>query len=107
MSDLALIARLPDVKSAVLGDLAGAYLDAVRETDGETVAAEMGFVASAMVEAGEHLGLGPLRTISLAGAARASMVVVRAGAVITAAVDPPRALGGVEKAVETSFQAWD
>jgi predicted regulator of Ras-like GTPase activity (Roadblock/LC7/MglB family) len=106
MSDLAVIAKLAGVKSAVLGNLEGAYLDAVRETDGETIAAEMAFVSSTMMEAGEQLGLGQLSTISLAGPQRASVVVVRGQHVITALVEPAKSLGAVEKSIETSFQEW-
>ena len=68
MFDLALISGVPGVKSAVLGDLAGGYLDAVREPDGESVAAVMGFLSSTMGQAGDQLGLGELRRISFAGA---------------------------------------
>jgi predicted regulator of Ras-like GTPase activity (Roadblock/LC7/MglB family) len=106
MSGLAVIAKIPGVKGAVLGDLDGAYLDAVREADGETIAAEMGFVGSVVLEAGQQLGLGTLSTIVLAGPARASVVVVRGPQVITVLVDPPRALAAVEKSIETSFQEW-
>ncbi len=107
MSDLALIAKLPDVKSVVLGDLGGAFLEAIQEPDGETVAAVMGFVATHLVEAGGQLGLGALRTVSVAGPARGCLVAVRAGSVLTATVEPSRSLGAVEKAVETSLKGWD
>ena len=107
MSDLALIGKLPDVKSAVLGDLGGALLDAVREQDGETVAAVMGFVASNLADSGAQLGLGALRIVSLAGTTRASVVAVRAQSVITVSVEPVRSLGAVEKAIETSLKGWD
>lgn len=107
MSDLALIAKLPDVKSAVLGDLGGAFLDAIQEPDGETVAAVMGFVATHLVEAGAQLGLGGLRTVSVAGPVRGCLVAVRDRSVLTATVEPSRSLGAVEKAVETSLKGWD
>jgi predicted regulator of Ras-like GTPase activity (Roadblock/LC7/MglB family) len=98
--DLAAIANLPDVKSAVLGDLAGAFHDAVREADGETVAAVMGFVSSAMGEAGDQLGLGALRRISVQGEARACLVVVHGSLVVTACVEPARSLAALEKLLD-------
>jgi hypothetical protein len=102
MSDLANIANLPDVKSAVLGDLSGGFHDAVREQDGETVAAVMGFVSSAMASAGDQLGLGPLRRISVASDAKGCLVVVHGQAVITAWVVPGKALATVEKVLDSS-----
>lgn len=104
MPDLAMIAKLADVKSAVLGDLAGGYHDAVREQEGETVAAVMGFVSSAMVHAGEQLGLGTLRTISIVGEARGCLIVVQGESVITARVEPGKSLAAVEKVLDTSVQ---
>jgi hypothetical protein len=106
MSDLAVMAKIPGVKSAVLGDLDGALHDAVRETNGEAVAAEMGFVSSSLMEAGELLGLGGLGSVSFGGPTSACVVVLRARSVITAVVEPPKMLGSVEKAIETSFQEW-
>jgi len=102
MSDLAIIANLPDVKSAVLGDLAGSFHDAVREQDGETIAAVMGFVSSAMVQAGEELGLGALWRSSVAGEARGCVVVVQGERVITAWVEPGKSVVGIERFLDTS-----
>jgi hypothetical protein len=105
MTELATIANLPDVKSAVLGDLAGGYLDSVREPDGETVAAVMGFVATLLARAGDELGLGALRRISAASDSQACLVVVEGEAVITASVAPARSLPIVEKALDAAVQA--
>jgi hypothetical protein len=102
MPNLATIASLPDVKSAVLGDLAGGFHDAVREQDGETVAAVMGFVSSAMVQAGDELGLGALRRIAVASEARGCLVVVQGEAVIIACVEPGKSLAGLEKLLDGS-----
>jgi len=102
MSDLAIIAKIPDVKSAVLGDLAGGFHDAVREQDGETVAAVMGFVSSAMSSAGEQLGLGALRRIAVAGEARGCLVLVHGNVVITASVEPGKSVGAVEKVLDST-----
>ncbi len=103
MAWLETMARFQGVRGAVLGDLDGTFLDAVREPGGEAIAAEMGFLAASLLEAGEALGLGPLHTAALAGSARASLVVVRGRAVLTARVEPPKALPLVEKSVETSL----
>lgn len=101
MSDLERIAALPGVRSAVLGDAGGTFLDAVREPDGETVAAVTGFLATTLMRAGEQLGLGAVRRLTLAGPTRACLVVVQDGAVVTASVEPPGALAAVEKSLET------
>jgi predicted regulator of Ras-like GTPase activity (Roadblock/LC7/MglB family) len=103
MSALSTIAQLPAVRGAVLGDLTGVFLDAVREPDGETIAAVMGFVASALVQAGDLLGLGTLRRIAVSGETRASLVVLDGKHVLSAQVEPPRSLTAVEKHVETSI----
>ena len=100
MSDLDLMALLPDVTSALLGDLAGGHLESVREADPEAVAAVVGFVASTLGEVGEQLGLGPLRSVSVAAASRARVILLRSQAVLSATVEPGRALGAVEKALE-------
>lgn len=102
MAELAMISKIPNVRSAVLGDLAGGFHDAVREQDGETIAAVMGFVASAMAEAGEQLGLGALSRISVSCEARACLVHVRAGSVLTAFIEPGSALPAVEKVIDGS-----
>jgi hypothetical protein len=102
MSDLASITSLPEVHSAVLGDLAGGFHDAVNEPDGESVAAVMGFVSSTVVEAGEQLGLGPLHRISISGEAAASLVLVDGDLVIAASVVPAKALAAVEQALTES-----
>jgi hypothetical protein len=106
MTDLETVANLPDVSAAVLGDLEGTYLGAVRTADGEAIAAEMGFVGSSLVAIGEILGLGSLSTFSLAGRSAACLLVVRQRALITALVTPPQSLGPVERAVDTAFQEW-
>ena len=100
MRDLEQIASLPGVRSAVLGDLGGAFIDAVRETDGETVAAVTGFLSTTLVQLGEQLGLGALRRAALSGPSRAWVVVVQGGNVIAASVEPPGALAAVEKVLE-------
>jgi predicted regulator of Ras-like GTPase activity (Roadblock/LC7/MglB family) len=104
MTDLKSIAQLPEVKSAVLADMAGGFLDAVREPDGESVAAVTGFLTSTMNQAGEELGLGALREISFCGQARACLVVVQGGSVTTAVVEPPASIQAVEKALEAPAQ---
>jgi len=101
-ADLAAIAKLPEVRSAVRGDRSGAFLDAVNEADGETVAAVMGFVASTLAEAGDQLGLGALRRATLLGQSRAYLVTMQGDAVITALVDA-KSVAAVEKALDASL----
>ena len=64
MADLATIAKIPHVSSAVLGDLTGGFFDAIREPDGESVAAVAGFLSANFAQAGERLGLGTLGRIT-------------------------------------------
>lgn len=103
MSALTALAALPEVRSAVLGDQGGTLLDAVREPDAEAVAALTGYLATLLGQSGEQLGLGHLRRLAVAGQARALLVVADGRQLLTALVDPPKALGAVEKAVATSI----
>ena len=104
MGDLKLVAKIPEVKSAVLTDMTGGFLDALREPDGESVAAVIGFLTSTMNQAGEDLGLGALHGISFSGQARACLIVVQGGLVTTVFIEPPTSLPAVEKAFDTSLQ---
>jgi predicted regulator of Ras-like GTPase activity (Roadblock/LC7/MglB family) len=106
LTDLETVAGLPGVGAAVLGDLEGTFLGSVRTAEGETIAAEMAFVGSTLLEVGEILGLGALATFSLSGRSGARLLVVRQRALITALVAPPQSLGQVERAVDTAFQEW-
>jgi len=105
MTDLAQIAKIPNVASAVLGDLAGGFYDAIRVADGESIAAVTGFISTSLVDAGEQLGLGPLGRVSLAGASRACIIAVVGGSVVTVSVEPPGSLPAVERALDTSSGA--
>lgn len=100
MSDLAVIAGIPNVASAVLGDLTGGFFDAVREPDGESVAAVAGFLSTSLAQTGERLGLGSLGRISLSGASRAFVIVLHGSAVVAATVEPASALPTVERAID-------
>ncbi len=102
MADLALVAKIPGVASAVLGDAAGGFYDAIREPDGETVASVAAFVTTSLIQAGEELGLGALRRVSAAGEKRALLVASAGGTLVTARVEPPTALATVERAFDAS-----
>lgn len=103
MADLAVIARIPSVASAVLGDLAGGFYDAIRDPDGESVAAVAGFVSSGLARAGEDLGLGALARVAIAGEARACLLAIDGGAVVALRLSEPSALSSVERALEASL----
>jgi hypothetical protein len=100
MSELTAIARLPQVKSAVLSDAAGGLLDVLRNSDGESVAAVVGFLTSALTQASEHLGLGRLRRVTCLGGTRAWLVVARGDSILTAFVDPPTSISMVEEVLD-------
>jgi predicted regulator of Ras-like GTPase activity (Roadblock/LC7/MglB family) len=97
MSELTYIADLPDVSGAVLGDLAGSFLEAVREREGEAIAAVTGFVASAMVHAGDELGLGALRRLTVSGPAGGCVVAVEGDRVVIARVTAVKSIPVVER----------
>lgn len=102
MADLAAVARIPHVASAVLGDAEGGFHDAIREADGESVASVAAFVATSLGQAGEELGIGALRRIAVAGTQRALLVAVAGGALVTARVEPVAAIAAVEEALDAS-----
>jgi hypothetical protein len=102
MIDLARIAKIPNVASAVLGDLTGGFYDAIREGDGESVAAVTGFISTSIGQAGEQLGLGALWRVSLAGATRACLIAIEGGTVVTIGVAPPGSLPSVERALDST-----
>jgi len=105
MQDLAMVTSISEVKSAVLCDLEGAFLDAFNEPEGEAVAAVMGYVAVTLQAAGETLGLGALRRVSLASPRHSSVVLVDGGSVISAVIEPTSALAAVEKALDAASLA--
>ncbi len=102
--DLAAIASIPEVKSAVLCDHAGALLQSAREGDPESAAAVIGFLAATLGAVGEELGLGPLYRLSVAGSARAALVMVLVDAVLATTIEPSSAFPAVEHAVDTILQ---
>ena len=102
MTDLARIAKIPNVASAVLGDVAGSFHDAIREPDGESVAAVTGFISTRLQDAGEQLGLGALARVAMAGGTRAVVIALEAGLAVTIDVAPPASLPAVERALDNS-----
>ena len=103
MADLASVARIPNVASAVLADANGGFHDAIREQDGESVASVAAFVNTGLTQAGEELGLGVLRRVAIAGAKRALLVATAGGVLVIARVDPVAALATVERAFDASL----
>ncbi len=100
MTNLAMIGKLPEVKSAVLADRSGVFLDALNEPDGETTAAVVGFIATLMGEAGEQLGLGNMQGIQCSGPGRTSLIRLDGDRVLTAYVDPKVSIAAVEKKLD-------
>jgi hypothetical protein len=103
MSELSLIAGLPEVKSAVRGDLRGALLDAAREPDAENVAAVMGFLTSTLVQGGDQLGLGALSRVVVTGEKNSNLLLVQGDSVISACVTSPASVATVEKALDAAL----
>ena len=103
MADLASVARIPNVTGIVLGDTGGAFLDAIREQDGESVASVAAVVTTSLLQAGEELGLGALRRVAMAGEKRGLLVAAADGVLVTARVEPVAALAAVERAFDASL----
>lgn len=101
--NLSQIASIPDIESAVLGDLSGIYLESVNHPDGESIAAVMGFAASQLHAAGETLGIGALRRVSLTGASTGCFIALDSGSVIAAYFDPRKSAAAVEKKIRDLF----
>lgn len=104
MSELAVIASHPDVKSVVRCDLHGVLLDTTREADPESVAAVMGLLTSVLVQGGDHLGLGGLSRVLITGAKSSILLLAQGEALIHARVVPPASIAAVEKALDAALQ---
>ncbi len=102
--NLSQLAAIPDIESAVLGDLSGVYLDSVNHPDGEAIAAVMGFAANQLLAAGESLGLGALQRVSLTGASAACFIALESDSVIAAYFDPRKSAAAVEKKFRDLFR---
>ncbi len=102
--DLATIASLPEVKSVLLCDPSGALLDSVREADAESAAAVTGFIASGLAQIGEELGLGPLYRMSVAGRARAQLLLALPDALVQAVIEPVSAFPAAEHVIDAILQ---
>ncbi len=100
MSDIEELLRFPEVKSAVLCDFSGRYHDGFQEEDGESVAGIIGFLAGRVIEAGDQLGLGDLRSISISAAAVGRVIVRRGDLVLSGTIEPVRALPTITRALE-------
>ncbi len=102
--DLTPIATLPEVRSVLLCDPAGALLDAVREADAESAAAVVGFLATSLGQIGEELGLGPLFRMSVAGRTQALLLLAMPDAVLAAAIEPASSFPAAEHAIDSILQ---
>ncbi len=103
MADLRFLTKLPEVKSAVLSDASGGLVEAIREPDGESVAAVMSFLVSSLGQAGEEVGLGPLNRLSYSGPTQATLVVLFAEGILSANIQPPGAFPAVERALDAAL----
>ncbi len=104
LANLSFVAGLPGVKSAVLSDRRGNFVEALGEGNAEEVAAISGFVTSVLGLLGKELNLGGLTRFSFSGKAQACLVAVFADAALSIAIEPPSALSSVEKAIDSEPQ---
>jgi predicted regulator of Ras-like GTPase activity (Roadblock/LC7/MglB family) len=103
MADLSLLTRFPEIRRAVAGDRSGSVLDSVGEPDPESLAAVVGSIAELLTQAGESLGLGEPRWVSVEGANQASIIAIDEDAVVAGRVDAPRALASIQKALDAAL----
>ena len=103
MADLSLLTRFPEIRRAVVGDRSGSVLDSVGEPDPESLAAVTGSVAESLTQAGEGLGLGALRWVSVEGEKQASIIAIDEDAIVAGRVDSPRSIGAIQKAVDAAL----
>jgi len=100
MADLSVLTRFPEIRRAVAGDRSGSVLDSVGEPDAEGFAAVTGSIAELVTKAGESLGLGEPRWVSVEGEKQASIIAIDEDAVVAGRVDAPRSLAAIEKALD-------
>lgn len=100
MFDIRTIESVAEVTSTVLGDREGALLNMAKEHDGETIAAVAGFVTSHLAGAGETLGLGELRRVTLVGGQQTTLLYVSEEAVLTMRADPRWPVVGIENKLD-------
>lgn len=100
MSELEALRKFPEVQSAVACDFAGAFHEGFQEPDGEGVAAIIGLVALTLHQAGELLGLGELVSSSISCPSGGRAIVRRGNLLLTANVEPAKALPSVIRALE-------
>ncbi|HVP66117.1 MAG TPA: hypothetical protein VMT17_02520 [Anaeromyxobacteraceae bacterium] len=92
-----LIAKLPEVKSALVSTRQGGVVEVMREREGERVAAVVGFLSSTLGEAGDELGLGHLRRVAFNGPGRGGVIAVAGAELVAAFVEPPSSVASIEK----------
>lgn len=104
MIDLSVIAKFPEVVSAVLSDLSGALIDSVGNVDGEAASAVHSFSLSSLCQAGELLGLGNFQRCSIVGPGKACVITIEDGVVLGVYVDPTKPLSAVEKKLQDTLK---
>jgi predicted regulator of Ras-like GTPase activity (Roadblock/LC7/MglB family) len=104
MTDIHVIAKLPEVVGAVLSDPSGALLEAVGNLDGEAVGAVHAFSVQALGQAGEMLGLGTFLRAAVTGPAKTCVLALQHDGVLGVFVDPTKPLAVVEKKIQDLLQ---
>lgn len=103
MGVLSLFVGIREIKKSVVGDFMGALLESLGESDGESVAAVMGFTANNFGQAGETLGLGALQRVSVSGKKNSCIVTILDNMIVTAYFDPTIAVATIEKKIDTAL----
>jgi predicted regulator of Ras-like GTPase activity (Roadblock/LC7/MglB family) len=100
MINVSTISKFPEVRSAIVADLRGALLESAGEPDAEGIAAIVGFVTSAMAQAGDLLGIGGLQRIVVSGPGSASILTINGDTIVVAFVDPSKPVAAIEKKLD-------
>lgn len=103
MVNTSAIRNLKEVRGTVVGNTAGALLEAFEEPDGEAVAAVTGFATHRLSEAGAQLGLGTLANLTTTGGQGAFLVAIQDDTVVSVRVDPTASMNPLETKVRDAL----
>ena len=101
MKNFNLIAKFPEVLGVALSDASGALIDSVGQMDGEIAGAIHSYIARALAQAGEALGLGAFERATMAAPSCTCLIVVHEGEVLGVNINPNKPANVVEKKI------WD
>ena len=106
MKNFSLIAKIPEVLGAALSDSSGSLIESVGDMDGEVAGAIHAYIARALIQAGQLLGLGAFEQGTMAAPAGACLIFVYESSVLGVNVNPHKPVNVVEKKIsDTLFKS--